>query len=483
MQVTSRFRAGRIDVLRVTGDPDGFVKAPPGSIAIGPSAIYISSSTPLQWMSAGGGGGGPTDLGSFTNYAALTTAHPAGPALEGNIAYVQNSTGIYLINRKNKGWYSCDGSAWVPQEADDKAADAIAALSIPLVTDYYFVPSGVINTAPVFNDWEDLCVAIAALPFGVAPSVTFTENFTIPSAGMPGSGWDQKLGIWKSPITATGVVQVVVPDGVFIRNLVSIDVGLQVEFQPTTADGPLRYDITPGLNLLMVGLGGKLVNTGSKALILSSGTGDTSVIALNGATQIVAPFDTAPWLKVQGTDGVIAINFVGSYFSQFPDEWLTGGSAGSLLIYNIGITFIEPVLSSWTGDPAVIINGSAARNLLFNDAYQTPTSGAGNIQSVIDWLKQHVFKIVSTVTADYTVTAFDKLVKVDATAGDVVITLPLGTALNSTPVYIKRIDGSANAVTVVPSGADTIDGGTTIPMTIQYQSYTFIAGSGGYSIV
>lgn len=66
------------------------------------------------------------NIGSFTNYAALTTANPASGAFLNNLAYVENSTGVYLINRRNKGWYICDGVSWIPYEYDDVALDALA---------------------------------------------------------------------------------------------------------------------------------------------------------------------------------------------------------------------------------------------------------------------------------------------------------------------------------------------------------------------
>lgn len=97
----------------------------------------------FQWIigssivgtSGGGGGGGASvipSLGSFATYAALNTAYPASPALIGKVAYVQASSGVYLINRKNKGWYECDGANWIAWEGDDLAMDEITKH----VTDY-----------------------------------------------------------------------------------------------------------------------------------------------------------------------------------------------------------------------------------------------------------------------------------------------------------------------------------------------------------
>lgn len=88
-------------------------------------------STTYIWGSSlfpGGAGtvSGLNSLGAYATYSALTTANPASPTLTDNIAYVSSSTGVYLINRKNKGWYICDGVSWIPWEYDSLAADALA---------------------------------------------------------------------------------------------------------------------------------------------------------------------------------------------------------------------------------------------------------------------------------------------------------------------------------------------------------------------
>jgi len=65
---------------------------------------------------------------------------------------------------------------------------------------------------------------------------------------------------------------------------------------------------------------------------------------------------------------------------------------------------------------------------------------------------------------------------VDATAGAVVINLPAITAgEHGWVLYIKRIDNSANTVTVNANPADNIDGAASITLPIQYMSRTLIA--------
>jgi len=93
-----------------------------------------------------------------------------------------------------------------------------------------------------------------------------------------------------------------------------------------------------------------------------------------------------------------------------------------------------------------------------------------------------VHQAIKTITSNYTATTSDYQLLVDATSGNVTITLPavssvydgtLGTGI----VYsIKRMDASGNTVTVSRAGSDTIDGATSFTLTTQYQSKSIQAG-------
>lgn len=80
--------------------------------------------------------------------------------------------------------------------------------------------------------------------------------------------------------------------------------------------------------------------------------------------------------------------------------------------------------------------------------------------------------ITRTVYVSGTLNTNDGLVLVDASAGDVILSLPLS-ALCSLLIRVKRIDGTGNTVKVVAIGPDLIDraGGTLIML--QYEHYAF----------
>lgn len=77
---------------------------------------------------------------------------------------------------------------------------------------------------------------------------------------------------------------------------------------------------------------------------------------------------------------------------------------------------------------------------------------------------------VAAKTADYTLTATDYVVTVDATVGNVTLTLPAASASVGQVYRVKRLDASINTVTIAAAGADTIDGAASTTLVTQYSS-------------
>lgn len=82
---------------------------------------------------------------------------------------------------------------------------------------------------------------------------------------------------------------------------------------------------------------------------------------------------------------------------------------------------------------------------------------------------------VSTKTTAYTITLGDDVVLVDATSGAITITLPLVAPYVGIAYTIKKIDSSANAVTVDGNGAETIDGAATASLAAQWDTVTVVS--------
>lgn len=201
-------------------------------------------------------------------------------------------------------------------------------------------PGGVAG-GNVFTDWATMCAAIAALPVGEQPIVSFVPGapIVIPLVGMPPSGWDLRGGAFVSSYSPTGAVTVEVPDGVRLDNLFRIDNGLVLKTNNSGPAGVLNYSLIPlgGAWVFVIG-GGCFIDTTTAAgpLLRSPGGGTTCVISLGGASQ-GAPFTPdlgGPLLELTATDGgVIAqIQTLGGLKPAPSPPPVVGGATGSLLV-------------------------------------------------------------------------------------------------------------------------------------------------------
>lgn len=85
---------------------------------------------------------------------------------------------------------------------------------------------------------------------------------------------------------------------------------------------------------------------------------------------------------------------------------------------------------------------------------------------------------VRAVTGTDTVTVEDGVITADATSGAFTITLPSASSCAGRKFLFKNLASTSNAVTIARAGSDTIDGATSITMTIQYESIELISLGG-----
>jgi hypothetical protein len=87
-----------------------------------------------------------------------------------------------------------------------------------------------------------------------------------------------------------------------------------------------------------------------------------------------------------------------------------------------------------------------------------------------------------SVTSDTTLTQAHYRVRVDASGGAVTITLPPASKFTGKVYRVKKVDSSANTVTIVPDGSDVIDGAASIVLAA-YESAQLEAYETGWDIV
>ena len=98
--------------------------------------------------------------------------------------------------------------------------------------------------------------------------------------------------------------------------------------------------------------------------------------------------------------------------------------------------------------------------------------------------RTHPVEVVFPV-ATYNVNDIDLLVLANATAGNMDVNLLGAAGREGRQVTVKKIDASANTVTLKPeSGSgDTMDGATTDVLSAQYESRTYVSCGGNWHLV
>ena len=81
---------------------------------------------------------------------------------------------------------------------------------------------------------------------------------------------------------------------------------------------------------------------------------------------------------------------------------------------------------------------------------------------------------IVTATATFTADANDLVILSSATAASFTINLPAAADVSGQVYHIKKIDSSANTITVDANGSETIDGATTAVLTTQYESIQIV---------
>ena len=90
---------------------------------------------------------------------------------------------------------------------------------------------------------------------------------------------------------------------------------------------------------------------------------------------------------------------------------------------------------------------------------------------------------ISAVSTTYIIVDDDDVIICDATSAAFTVTLPVAADNIGKTYHIKKIDISANAITVDGNGSETIDDGATAIITTQYECITVVSDGTEWWIV
>jgi len=158
---------------------------------------------------------------------------------------------------------------------------------------------------------------------------------------------------------------------------------------------------------------------------------------------------TAPTVSatttLAATGGVLNLNSVTATTTQALN---TAGTAAQEADYYASLHKWFVGLKGASPTDALDLDTSSAR-------FAVPLVASAGVQGQIG---------VRTVTANTTLATSDQVLKVDATAGGVVVTVPLASTGSYAWSVMRTDSATANTVTITASGSDTVSGTATIPV-------------------
>jgi hypothetical protein len=149
---------------------------------------------------------------------------------------------------------------------------------------------------------------------------------------------------------------------------------------------------------------------------------------------------------------------------------------------NIKCTGDQDIILSTTNDLAVLIYDDDIDLWLAFSLTQAAMKAAANVFTAANSFQAAMILKYTAVSGDTTLDATHHIVAADATAGAVVITLPTAVGIAGTEYVVKKIDSSANTVTVDGATTETIDGASTKVLSAQW-AYTRIISNGANWII
>lgn len=257
----------------------------------------------------------------------------------------------------------------------------------------------------------------------------------------------------------------------------------RLAFSPYNAAGPSTgYDT----QVVLVGANSRVANTiqGSKPLptdaALLQSIAELQLLPIPGARNAAAP----------------AVVLLGGYAVQ-------GDGGFSVWIYDAAstatanaVTVVQPTYQSGAGrwlraSSRIRLNTTDrdALSLTSDDAgfdiFNT-TSGVNETWNGTAWVSggggSSGFTVTAVKTSAYTA-SIDETVRVDASGGAFVITLPTAAGQSGKAIEIKNVTNSTNAVTVTPAGSETIDTASTLVLASAFGSFTLRSDGSDWMVV
>lgn len=179
-----------------------------------------------------------------------------------------------------------------------------------------------------------------------------------------------------------------------------------------------------------------------------------------------------------------------SYSSSWPSLSVSNGvvaTGGGFTLQNAGS--FELVSGAWMSDDGyggfAFYNNSLVEICNYNGyggTFYVPLLAKDGLSVTGNLSTQAIVSTVVTETAAYAVAATDEIILANASGAAFAVTLPAANAQTGRRVTVKKIDSSANAVTVA-SGGGTIDGAASVALGSQNEAVEVISDGTNWWVI
>ena len=162
----------------------------------------------------------------------------------------------------------------------------------------------------------------------------------------------------------------------------------------------------------------------------------------------------------QATDGSVGNTTIttAASFDSATDVNIGSAFTGS----SITLSGTSTVFATYPADKAVFLDANGATEITLSKAPVIP---------------------YTTITGDTTVTDANVAVFANATSGAIDVTLYLAASNGGRTLTVKKTDSSANAVSILRAGSETIDGATSTALYHQNEAVTLISDNSNWLII
>lgn len=222
---------------------------------------------------------------------------------------------------------------------------------------------------------------------------------------------------------------------------------------------------------------------------VTSTFGKIGVMA-GGGLNLVSFGEGTHWYTAAGTHGLLLtdVNCTAWILSNVATLDIASGSLGTVWYMNerlsvAGARLLGPRDTTHSGasgliigraglatDPATVLLG------IYGDNNDTPVIQFEAFSGRIIYgggLQGHVQAVSSA--ASYNITTQDRYITVNAPSVPTVMNLPQASTCSGLEILVKKVDSSANAVTMTPHSGDTIEGSASVALTTQYSFSKLVA--------